>query len=125
MESDKELELDSVPGVLSFIDLSKSENDILLDFLDKEMKCSYPTYLYAVLGKDRYLKFFDVLAGRKINVPTRQHMEKIILYVRIYAYCKSKGFTDESKEVAAKIFNKRVVAVNNILKKVDKVLNNG
>lgn len=125
---EKTEELDSKekkPGVLSIISMDKDEREVFLDYVDSTSPLLNASYLFAILGDENLLKYFDVMSGTTIKVPTRDSILKIVNYVKIYQYCKSKGFTKEAYEKAAKIFDRRVMSVQRIVEKVERVLSKG
>lgn len=123
MEEDKELnEKEKKPGILSLVTLDKEEREVFLDYMDVNNPSLFASYLFALLGDDM-LRYLDVMSGTSIKVPSRDSVLKTINYIKIYSYCKSKGFTKESYEKAAKIYDRRVMSVQRIVDKVDRVLN--
>lgn len=117
-------EKEKKPGVLSVLNLSRDEREIFLDYIESQNPQMNASYIFAILGDEEFLKFFDVMAGTSIKVPSRESLVKIINYVKIYTYCKSKDFSKESMERAAKIFDRRLMSVQRIVEKVERVLGN-
>lgn len=111
-----------LPGVLAILSLSVHERETLIDYFQASRPQAYMDYIFALMGDKEFLKFYDAMAGRNVKVPSRETMVKVINYVKIYCYCKSRGFTPESYDKAAKIFSKRSSAVKKIIDKVDKLL---
>lgn len=123
LEETKELEdKEKKPGILSIVSMDKDERDVFLDYMDSVNPGLNASYLFAILGDDNLLKYFDVMSGTTIKVPTRDTILKVVNYIKIYNYCKSKGFTKESYEKAAKIYERRVMSIQRIIEKVERVL---
>lgn len=122
VEQDLESYKDRMPGSLSAVSLTTVEQDNLLDYLDKAYPQSASELLYAMLG-DRYLMYFDVLEGLTIRIPNRKTLTKIINYVRIYTYVKSRGCTDDAYEAASRLYKKRVSSIHRIVERVESKIN--
>ena len=108
-------------GILSMIKLSTPETDLLLRY----MGISKSTEVFDVMNiyyGDDFLRFIDVFSGETIKVPTREEIYKICNYIKIYNYVANKGFTEESIEQAAKIFDRRRNSIKRILNKVNSVM---
>lgn len=126
MEEDKIEEIEDSkekkPGVLSIISLSVDERENFIDYMDETNASLGISYLFAILGDKYFLKFLDVMAGETIKVPSRESTVKIINYIKIYTYCKNRGFTEQAMEKAAKVYDRRLVSVQRIIAKVDSIL---
>lgn len=119
----KMVENDCVPGVLSVIHLNTEERELFIDYMDNSKPYLNTDYLFAVLGDEHLLKFFDVFSGINMKIPNRVEILKTINYIKIYAYCKGNHFTEDSFESAAKVFGKRKMSIKRIVEKVERVLN--
>lgn len=109
------------PGILSLIQMNKDERDLFLDY----MKSLKDTYYYDVLYtffEDDFFEFLDLFAGESVRVPQRHYIMKVVKYVKIYCYCKERGFTEESYRKASKIWGKRKSSVKRAINKVERVL---
>lgn len=109
-------------GILSILKLSSEERQLFIDYLCK-VKPELNADLLDVLFQDKVLMVLDAFAGAKVKFPTREVVEKIVSYIKIYAYCKVRGFTNESYDLTAKVFNRRKTSISRIIDKVDKILN--
>ena len=114
-----------IPGVLSVLKLSDAERELFIDYLDNSKPFLHTDYLFAIFGSDHFLKFFDVFSGENIKVPAREDIIKIVSYIKIYSYCKSRNFSESSYEMAAKIYGKRRMSIKRIVEKVSKILEGG
>lgn len=106
------------PGALSLITMSAGEKELLLEYLDKTKPGLNVRYINEVFPDSEFLMFFDVFSGKSIKVPSREEMEKIVSYIKIYQYCKKNGFTDLAYENAAKLFGRRVNSVQRVVERV-------
>lgn len=127
MEEDKavENEKEKRPGVLSIINLSVDEREVFLDYMESTNPQMNASYIFALLGDEKFLKFFDVMSNTTIKVPTRDSVVKIINYIKIYNYCKKKNFTKEAYEKASKLYGRRVMSIQRICEKVERILEKG
>lgn len=107
-------------GSLSIVKLNEKENDDLVDLLCIS-KGIPADFLNVLLGSD-WLKFMDVMEGCTVKIPSREETMKFISQVKIYNYCKCRGFSDDSIDRAHRIFNRRKVSVIRIIEKMDKIL---
>lgn len=112
---------EKLPGILSIAELSDSERDNFIDYMDGA-RPGLNTEFISVLMGDQMLKFFDVLAGLSIKIPPREEIWKYVSYVKIYTYCKNRGFNDETYENAAKIFKKRKASIVRVIDKVKRTI---
>ena len=110
-----------IPGVLSVVKLSDVERELFIDYLDNLKPSLHTDYLFAVFGSDYFLKFFDVFSGESVKVPAREDVIKIVCYIKIYSYCKSRNFSESSFEMAAKIYGKRKMSIKRIVEKRTKL----
>lgn len=111
-----------IPGVLSIIELNMKEREVFLDYMNIMKPYMNADFLFATFGDRALLKFFDVFAGVNIKVPSREETKKIINYIKIYQYCKDRGFTEDGYEKASKIFGRRLMSVKRVVAKVERVL---
>jgi hypothetical protein len=111
-----------VPGVLSVVHMTQEEREFFIDYLDKTKPGLKTDYLFSVFGDNELLKFFDVFSGASIKVPPREEIKKLVNYIKIYAYCKSRGLTEESFERASKIFGRRTISIERVVMKVERIL---
>lgn len=109
------------PGALSVVSLSKDEKSLFIDYLMAE-KPDLNSDLLEILFGDKFLMILDAFAGNSVKFPNRDYLEKIISYIKIYSYCKMHGFSNDSYDLAAKIFKRRRVSVVRIVDKVNQVL---
>lgn len=116
--ANKGLSDDEIPGFLSLVELSDEGIQVLLDYLDSRFGSNVYSFVYAVIGKDQFLKFLDILSGVRFVVPRRDQVIKYIVMVKIYNYCCHRGFSEESYYMASKIFQKRVNTIKSICSKV-------
>lgn len=106
------------PGALSIVDMSAGEKELLLDYLEKTKPSLNVRYINEILPDSDFLIFFDVFSGKNIKVPSREEMEKLVSYIKIYNYCKQNGFTDLAYENAAKLFGRRVNSIQRVVERV-------
>lgn len=106
------------PGVLSLITFTSSEYKTFLDYMEKWKPGINIRYLAEVFPVSDILMFFDVFSGSNIKVPSRDEMEKTIMYIKIYNYCKYNGFTDLAYENASKLFGRRVNSIKRVVEKI-------
>lgn len=104
-------------GVLSLVQLSKTERELFLDYIHGTKGTTDYEFLYSILG-DKLLQFLDVFAGETIKVMPREEVIKDIRYIKIYCYLESRGFTEESIESASRVFNRRKNSIVRIIEKV-------
>ena len=109
------------PGSLSLVTFSSLEKKNFVKYMNVTKPDFYVEYLMS-LFEDDFLEFFDVFSGVRLKVPTREEMSKIIMNIKIYSYCSSFGFTEDSLSSASKIFCCRLSTIRNIITKVQDVL---
>lgn len=117
-----EAEKEKRPGVLSVINLSVDEREFFLDYMESVNPQMNASYIFALLGDEKFLKFFDVMSNTTIKVPSRDSILKIINYIKIYNYCKKKNFSKEGYEKAARIYGRRAMSIMRIVEKVERIL---
>ena len=111
-----------LPGSLSVIKLSDNETDMLIKYYSLKNPQLDSDFLWALMG-DNWLEWVDVLAGRKIVVPSRESVLKDIGNIKLYNYCKNRDFTDESIVSATSIFDKkRKISTRNLVKRIGKTI---
>lgn len=111
-----------LPGSLSVIKLSDNETDMLIKYYSLKNPQLDSDFLWALMG-DNWLEWVDVLAGRKIVVPSRESVLKDIGNIKLYNYCKNRDFTDESIDSATSIFDKkRKISTRNLVKRIGKTI---
>ena len=109
------------PGALSLLELNDDERAQFVDYLYKTKPELNPDLLEVIFG-GKVLMVLDAFAGSTVKYPTREFLEKTISYVKIYTYCKTRGFTEEAYELAGKVFKRRKVSIVRIVDKVRQVL---
>lgn len=120
-----ENEKEKRPGVLSIVNLSYDEREIFLDYMESVNPQMNASYIFSLLGDEKFLKFFDVMSNTTIKVPPRDSVLKIINYIKIYNYCKNKDFSKEGYEKASRIFGRRTMSIMRIVEKVERILEKG
>ena len=108
-------------GILSLQRLSSVEKEALIDYLAKTKNIQYLDFMDKVLTEE-FLIFLDVFSGEVLKVPSREEVLKAITTVKIYIYCKDRGFTEEAYERASKIFDKRKVSIKRICEKYEETM---
>ena len=108
-------------GILSLVSLSEEEKEVFLQYLYSSKDTPNFDILYNFLGED-LLRFFDVFSGETVKVPRRDEVNKIIRYIKIYQYCKTRDFTEEAIESAAKIFGRRKNSIRRLIQKVERMV---
>lgn len=106
------------PGALSLVEMSAGEKELLLDYLEKTKPSLNVRYINEIFPDSDFLVFFDVFSGKNIKVPSREEMEKLVSYIKIYNYCKQNEFTDLAYENAAKLFGRRVNSIQRVVERV-------
>lgn len=109
-------------GILSLMNLDDDEWELFLDYLYSLKRTSQFDVLVDVFGRENLLKLFDVFSNETIKIPKRNYIKKVIYKIKIYRYCEARGFSDESKRLASKIYDRRKSSVQRAIDKVRRVL---
>lgn len=117
-------EKDLPGGVLSVIDFEEKDMDGIIRYFEKFVPGFPYKIFHELMGTDQFWEFMDVFSGWRLNFPRKNVLLKGITYVKIYNYCKARGFTDESKRRAAQVFRKRLVSVQRIVAYMQKEYEN-
>lgn len=112
-------------GVLSVINVEDKDMDDMIRYFEKFIPGFPYKIFYELMGKDQFWEFLDTFSGWRLNFPKKQNILKGVSYVKIYNYCKARGFTDESKRRAAQVFRKRIVSIQRIVAYMQKEYDNG
>ena len=109
-------------GILSLMKMEEDEWELFLDYLYALKRTSQFDVLVDVFGREKLLMLFDIFSEESIKIPKRSYIKKVIYKIKIYRYCEARGFSDESKRLAAKIFDRRKASVQRAIDKVRRVL---
>lgn len=101
------------PGALRRISLNDEEMYHLLEVFSSTFKTSTFDVLFN-LFEDKFLFFLDLFEGETFTIPKRKDIERLISYSKIYAYIKSRGFSEESIIAASKINEIPILEVEKI-----------
>ena len=111
-------------GILSLQQLSSVEKEELINYMVVTKGTQYLDFLEKVLGND-FLLFLDVFSGEVLKVPSREEVLKAVTTVKIYTYCRDRGFTEEAFEKASRVFDKRKVSVKRICERYQETIEKG
>jgi len=109
-------------GILSLMNMEDDEWELFMDYLHSLKRTSQFDVLEDVFGRDKLLMLFDIFSNESIKIPKRSYIKKVIYKIKIYRYCEARGFSDESKRLAAKVFDRRKASVQRAIDKVRRVL---
>lgn len=109
-------------GILSLINMEDDEWDMFLDYLYSLKRTSQYDLLHDIYGREGLLMLFDIFSNETIKIPKRSYIKKTIYKIKVYKYCEARDFSDESKRLAAKIFDMRKASVQRAIDKVRRVL---
>ena len=110
------------PGELSFVTLSDKEMNDFIDYMSESYHGTFLDYLYSIIGPDKILLYLETLEDLTVKIPPKKTIAKIVFYVKVYNYVKSRGFTEEAYKNASRIFDKRVFNLKRVVNKVQTVL---
>lgn len=109
-------------GILALVNLSKEEMDLLLEVLSKVRGNTQLDHLKLVFEMKDLMSFIDTFSGETIKVPTREDIMKRVVHIKIYNYCYKRGFSEESRKSASLIYKKRLLNINKVIEKIDRIL---
>lgn len=114
---------DELPGgVLSAISMKDEEFDSFIRYMEK-VKPGFPYQIFfELMGAEQFFEMLDVFSNWRLNFPNKDSLIKGVGYVKVYEFCKARGFTEESKRRAAIVFNKKLVSIQRIVAHMRKEL---
>lgn len=110
-----------IHGVFSVYNLSDDEKDLFAEYLQYVMNNPLIEFIKYLLGDD-YLKFIDIMSGTTFKIPSAKALERDLESVRIYAYLKNNGFTEESIKNVSKMYGKTILTSRRSAYRVAKAL---
>ena len=119
-DNDEEYE---VGKLLVFRDLTEEQKNIFIKLVSSEY-----SYIFQVLFNiidDDYLtlELIDILAGQKLQIPSRKKIYKLLEKIRIYTFIKSKNNSLEAYKLLAKQYNVRISQIKSAVNRVQQLLN--
>lgn len=103
-------------------DIKAEEVQFLVNIIAREPSNETIKILESIIDKPNImLEVLDLLAGYRIKFPDRNYIEKMVTYIRIHSYVKSRGYSEESYRSVAKQFDKRPLQCKKIVERFDKL----
>ena len=111
-----------VGKLLAFRDLTETQKDIFIKLVSNEYSYMFQV-LFNVLEDDYLaLELIDILAGQKLQIPSRKKLYKLLEKISIYTYIKSKNNSPEAYKLLAKQYNIRISQVKSAVNRVEQLL---
>lgn len=95
---------------------SSGERQVFYKSLSHECPALQVDLLQELLG-DKFLPFIDALNGQTLKIPTLLRMFRLYKDAKIYTYCKSHNFSDESFKRAGFVYHKSSKACVSLCKR--------
>lgn len=111
-----------IPGLLKTVHLTEDEMLAFLDYMERDRGEPDFDVLFNLFDSDDMFKFLDMFSGRTLKIPKRDHLVKIITYIKIYVYVKSRGYDEKTVAQASKVFDKKSSSIVRIYQKIEGVL---
>lgn len=102
-------------GYISLLDISDSEFESLLDYLEYKKKLPSVRYIASLLGKEAFLEFLDLFSSDVVKIPNRGESIKILNYISIYHYLKDRDFSDSAYQKARSLYRRKIDSLHSIV----------
>lgn len=76
--------------------------------------------LWGIFGEDMLL-FLSIFQGESLRIPPVNSLQKMKTYCQIYAFLKSRGFSDTAYRQCEKTFHRKRYHLERIVKRVERV----
>ena len=113
-ETDEEEREYNVGSLLAFKDLTKEQKDIFIKLISDDYSYLFQVLFNIIEDDNLVLEIIDILAGQKIQFPTRKKLYKLLEKIKIYTFVKNKNYSQDSCKLLAKQYNK---IIENLAKK--------
>lgn len=122
MEEEQEY---NVGNLLPFRNLTEEQRDLFIKLVSDDYSHVFQILFNVIEDDDVTLELIDILAGQRIQFPTRKKLYKLLEKIKIYTYIKNRGNSNESCQTLAKIYKKRVSQIKAVVNRIDYLLANG
>lgn len=122
MEEEQEY---NVGNLLPFRNLTEEQRDLFIKLVSDDYSHIFQILFNVIEDDDVTLELIDILAGQRIQFPTRKKLYKLLEKIKIYTYIKNRGNSNESCQTLAKIYKKRVSQIKAVINRIDYLLANG
>ena len=100
---------DYLVGSLStFRDLSDEQKNLFIKLVSDDCSSVFQVLFNIIDDNLLTLELIDIFAGEKISFPNRKKLYKILEKIQIYTFIKSKGYSQESYQLLAKQYKRRM-----------------
>ena len=106
-ETDEEEREYNVGSLLAFKDLTKEQKDIFIKLISDDYSYLFQVLFNIIEDDNLVLEIIDILAGQKIQFPTRKKLYKLLEKIKIYTFVKNKNYSQDSCKLLAKQYNNR------------------
>ena len=110
---------------LAFKDLTKEQKDIFIKLISDDYSYLFQVLFNIIEDDNLVLEIIDILAGQKIQFPTRKKLYKLLEKIKIYTFVKNKNYSQDSCKLLAKQYNKRISQIKSAVDRIDYLLSNG
>lgn len=124
-ETDEEEREYNVGSLLAFKDLTKEQKDIFIKLISDDYSYLFQVLFNIIEDDNLVLEIIDILAGQKIQFPTRKKLYKLLEKIKIYTFVKNKNYSQDSCKLLAKQYNKRISQIKSAVDRIDYLLSNG
>lgn len=112
-----------VGSIITFKDLTDEQRELFIKLVGEEFS-PVLRVLFSILEDDYLtLEIIDILAGNKVQFPTRKKLYKLLEKVKIYSFVKSKDYSSDSYKLLAKQYKKRISQIRSTVERVDHLTN--
>lgn len=122
MEEEQEY---NVGNLLPFRNLTEEQRDLFIKLVSDDYSHIFQILFNVIEDDDVTLELIDILAGQRIQFPTRKKLYKLLEKIKIYTYIKNRGNSNESCQTLAKVYKKRVSQIKAVVNRIDYLLANG
>ena len=103
-ETDEEEREYNVGSLLAFKDLTKEQKDIFIKLISDDYSYLFQVLFNIIEDDNLVLEIIDILAGQKIQFPTRKKLYKLLEKIKIYTFVKNKNYSQDSCKFFFTIF---------------------
>ena len=117
---------DYLVGSLStFRDLSDEQKNLFIKLVSDDCSSIFQVLFNIIDDNLLTLELIDIFAGEKISFPNRKKLYKILEKIQIYTFIKSKGYSQESYQLLAKQYKRRISQIKSVVDRVNFLLSGG
>lgn len=117
---------DYLVGSLStFRDLSDEQKNLFIKLVSDDCSSVFQVLFNIIDDNLLTLELIDIFAGEKISFPNRKKLYKILEKIQIYTFIKSKGYSQESYQLLAKQYKRRISQIKSVVDRVNFLLSGG